>query len=52
MWRMEIGLALFWFIPLFLGFVVAFILLRFTYDKLNDGPSGERGHDTAKIDSQ
>ena len=22
MWRLEIGLAMFWFIPLFLGFVI------------------------------
>ncbi len=27
---MEIGLGMFWFIPLFLGFVIAFVFMRFS----------------------
>lgn len=34
MWRLEVGLAMFWFIPLFLGFLIAFVLLRYSDRKL------------------
>ncbi len=42
MWRLEIGLTMFWFIPLFLGFVVAFIFMRFSYRQMqSEGEEAE-----------
>ena len=36
--RMGIGLTLFWFIPLALGFVIAVIFMRFSYRQLDAEP--------------
>ena len=41
MWRMEIGLTMFWFIPLMLGFVIALIFMRFSYRQLDEDERGE-----------
>jgi hypothetical protein len=38
MWRLEVGLAMFWFIPLFMGFLIAFVLLRYSERKLRGDP--------------
>jgi len=39
--RMGIGLTMFWFIPLVLGFVIAFIFMRFSYRQLDDAERNE-----------
>lgn len=39
--RMGIGLTLFWFIPLALGFVVAVIFMRFSYRQLDETEEDE-----------
>lgn len=41
MWHLEIGLAMFWLSPIFLGIVVALILLRFSNSKLRSGEPGD-----------
>ncbi len=39
--RMGIGLTLFWFIPLALGFVIAVIFMRFSYRQLDEPDEDE-----------
>ena len=41
MWRPEFGLAMFWFIPIFLGFIIAFVLLRYSDRKLRGAEPGD-----------
>ena len=33
MWHVDIGLALAWFTPIMLGFLIGFVLLRFSEDR-------------------
>ena len=36
MWHVDIGLALAWFTPIMLGFLIGFVLLRFSEDRCVD----------------
>ena len=43
MWRADVVLAFAWFIPILLGFLIGFILLRLSDDKLGGArPQAER----------